>query len=141
MVLHGRAVLLQSVVFDFLLGPWTAEDRKSSLNKPSNSIKTNYFSKISLFCSSNAVLCTLSSVRCQCTFGATFASTSWHDNTKGTLTFTSTGMTGWSFKSIRTVGTSTISSWQCVNHTDDTYLILRYILLKKSIICNLQYIY
>ncbi|XP_060573348.1 uncharacterized protein LOC132731227 [Ruditapes philippinarum] len=71
------------------------------------------------------VFCLIFEVRCQCTFGTTFASTSWHDNTKGTLTFTSTGMTGLSFKSIRTVGTSTISSWQCVNHTDDTYLILR----------------
>ncbi|XP_053399293.1 uncharacterized protein LOC123557009 [Mercenaria mercenaria] len=64
-------------------------------------------------------------VSCQCSFGTTFASTTWHDNTKGALTFTATGITGWAFTSTRTSGVTIISSWQCVNHTDNTYLVLR----------------
>ncbi|KAL4230223.1 hypothetical protein ACF0H5_010608 [Mactra antiquata] len=61
----------------------------------------------------------------QCTFGSTFASSTWHDNTKGTLTFTTTRMSGWSFTSTRDTGSSTIQQWQCHDHTNDNYLILR----------------
>lgn len=60
-------------------------------------------------------------VSAQCTFQSPFRGTAWHDNTKGTLTFTDSTMTGWNFDSYGT----TVNSWQCLDNSTANYLIMR----------------
>ena len=57
----------------------------------------------------------------QCIFPSAFRSSTWHDNAKGTLTFTDTTMTGWSF----TVYATTVNSWTCLDNTTAGYLMMR----------------
>ena len=57
----------------------------------------------------------------QCTFQSQFSATTWHDDTKGTLTFTETTMTGWDFVAFG----QTVNSWQCLDNSSSNYLILK----------------
>ena len=66
-----------------------------------------------------------------CTFPTIFQKSTWIDNVKGDVNFTTWEMKGWQF----TVGTDTISTWEIVDNTqfvydsskdDHGYLALRY---------------
>lgn len=72
-------------------------------------------------------LISITNAQTPCTFNTTFRSKIWHDNTKGTLTFSNTTMTGWTFHSLRSGSSSqTVNKWQCVEHaSNNSYLVLR----------------
>ncbi|XP_053399393.1 uncharacterized protein LOC123557156 isoform X2 [Mercenaria mercenaria] len=57
----------------------------------------------------------------QYTFPSPWASSTWLDNTRGIITFGTTTMTGWS----TTVFNQQISSWQCVDSSSSTTLVMR----------------
>ena len=60
-------------------------------------------------------------VHAQCNFQPPFNGTSWHDNTKGTLTFGTQYMTGWTFYPFK----QTVNQWQCINSVIDNVLVMR----------------
>lgn len=64
---------------------------------------------------------TVSEVSGACTFPSSFVNSTWYDNTRGTLTFTKTTMSGWVF----TVYSKTLSTWQCVDNSSSTVLVMR----------------
>ncbi|XP_052276772.1 uncharacterized protein LOC127875997 [Dreissena polymorpha] len=103
----------------------------------------------------------ISKVYGQCTFTDPFLSSTWLDNTKDTLVFTTNQMSGWAFNALRTTGNPLkINTWQCVDYVPDKYLVLRtiasftvdilgtntprlhaYLCMKLTKITNTSYIY
>lgn len=86
-----------------------------------------------------------------CTFPSPFANSTWYDNTRGTVSFNSTNVSGWGL----TVFKQLISTWICVNNASSKTLIMRssstftysskqiyaYICLSLTEITNTSYYY
>ncbi|XP_052794926.1 uncharacterized protein LOC128227972 [Mya arenaria] len=58
----------------------------------------------------------------QCTFPSPFASSMWHDSTRGDLTFTDTTLTGWD---VTLSPTQTIDTWTCLDYADSSKLVIK----------------
>jgi hypothetical protein len=57
----------------------------------------------------------------QCNIPSPFASSTWLDSTRGTITFDTTTMNGWGV----TVFHQQRSSWECVDSSDSSTLVLK----------------
>ncbi|XP_060573353.1 uncharacterized protein LOC132731232 [Ruditapes philippinarum] len=57
----------------------------------------------------------------QCNIPSPFASSTWLDSTRGTITFDTTTMNGWGV----TVFNQQRSSWECVDSSDSSTLVLK----------------
>ncbi|KAL4230222.1 hypothetical protein ACF0H5_010607 [Mactra antiquata] len=67
------------------------------------------------------ILFGLQKVSCQCTFSSSFAGSTWLDNTRGTLVFTDTQISGWTVNVLN----QQINSWNCYDNSSSSRLVLK----------------